>query len=173
MRFLLKLTVALLLLMTFNSIQAANDEAVAFHFADATNGVDVGMGKILYKGYCASCHGRNLQGQSLWELKDAFVGRRAPPHDASGHSWQHSDEALFQKTKIGNFEGISKESSHAFYPLLQEKEIIQIIAYIKARWPLGLRASQSTLNPNFEGMPEEARTTEWTFPPSCDYSKYQ
>jgi hypothetical protein len=41
------------------------------------------------------------------------------------------------------------------------------MAFIKARWPLGLRISQSLLNPGYGGMPANAQSVEWTFPPTC------
>jgi hypothetical protein len=46
-------------------------------------------------------------------------------------------------------------------------QILDVMAFIKARRPLGLRISQSLLNPGYAGMPANAQTVEWTFPPTC------
>jgi mono/diheme cytochrome c family protein len=70
-------------------------KAGSWHFADADNAALVAHGKSVYMGRCASCHGRNLQGQPLWQLKDEFAGRRAPAHDETGHTWQHRTKTSF------------------------------------------------------------------------------
>lgn len=141
------------------------------HFADATNGENVRVGVKIYKEQCSSCHGRQLQGQALWQVQDEFFGRRAPAHDATGHSWQHSDEELFRKVSNGHMSDYAKDNpehrTHAFRNILSEAKILQVLAFIKARWPLGIRVAQSTLNPDFAGMPADADQVEWTFPPDC------
>ena len=141
------------------------------HFADAA---DVGLttaGKSVYAGYCGSCHGRNLQGQPLWQLDDKFAGRRAPAHDETGHTWQHADEDLFHKTKYGRFSAepaAPVPAMPAFAAILADNQILAALAFIKARWPLGLRVSQAMLNPGLAGMPTEANEVEWRLPPNCN-----
>jgi mono/diheme cytochrome c family protein len=46
------------------------------HFAAANNRALVILGKQLYIGHCAGCHGRFLQGQPLWQLADSYAGAR-------------------------------------------------------------------------------------------------
>ena len=118
---------------------------------------------------CASCHGRNLQGQPLWQLKDEFAGRRAPAHDETGHTWQHSDEDIFYMIKYGRFPSAPAGDVSfmpAFRDVLDDRDIIAATAFIKARWPTALRVSQAMLNPGRAGMPQRADQTEWRFPPS-------
>ena len=143
------------------------------HFADADNAKLVERGEEVYRQYCASCHGRRLQGQALWQLMDQYAGRRAPAHDATGHTWQHSDEDLFHMTKHGRFAAAPPEMKSympAFETSLGDADILAVLAYIKASWPIGLRASQATLNPGFAGMPRDADKLEWTLPPTCTAS---
>jgi S-disulfanyl-L-cysteine oxidoreductase SoxD len=140
------------------------------HFADVTNFASVAAGKWLYLRRCSSCHGQRLEGQLLWEARDQFFGRRAPPHDQSGHTWQHSDEELFHMTKFGRFSTTPPEVTSympAYADKLSDDQIVSIIAYIKATWPLGIRVSQALLNPGYQGMPPNADKTEWRFPPKC------
>lgn len=140
------------------------------HFADAENAATVMEGKALYARDCASCHGRRLQGQLLWQVQDQFVGRRAPAHDQSGHTWQHSDEELFHMTKFGRFATTPAEVKSympAYAAALSDEQILAVIAYIKATWPLGLRVSQALLNPGYAGMPRNADRVEWRLPPTC------
>lgn len=142
----------------------------ATHFADAGNADTVKEGKRLYALNCAGCHGRRLQGQLLWQVRDQFTGQRAPAHDQTGHTWQHSDEDLFYMTKNGRFITTSstvKSFMPAYAQNLSDDQILAVIAYIKATWPLGLRVSQALLNPGYAGMPPNANTVEWRLPPTC------
>lgn len=140
------------------------------HFADAENPVTVREGKQIYAHTCAGCHGRRLQGQLLWQVQDQFVGRRAPAHDQTGHTWQHSDDDLFYMTKFGRFPttpSTLKSYMPAYGQGLSDDQILAVIAYIKATWPLGLRISQALLNPGYAGMPRNADTVPWRLPPTC------
>ncbi len=119
---------------------------------------------------CSSCHGRRLQGQALWQVMDQYAGRRAPPEDATGDSWQHSDEALFEKTKFGRFPTEPAGRRYympAFAGRMTDRQILAVLAFIKSSWPSGIRASQAMLNPNNEGMPKNAGNSGWTLPPNC------
>jgi S-disulfanyl-L-cysteine oxidoreductase SoxD len=140
------------------------------HFADANDAAVVKEGKQLYARACASCHGRRLQGQLLWQVRDEFAGQRAPAHDQTGHTWQHSDDELFYITKFGRF-STTPPSAKSYMPAygqsLSDDQILATIAYIKATWPLGLRVSQALLNPGYAGMPQNAATVEWRLPPTC------
>jgi S-disulfanyl-L-cysteine oxidoreductase SoxD len=141
------------------------------HFADADDPGMVRLGRKIYMGHCASCHGRNLQGQPLWQLIDEYAGRRAPAHDETGHTWQHSDEDIFHMIKNGRFRS-APAGLVSFMPpaegVLSDREILAVMAFIKARWPIGLRASQAMLNPGRAGMPPLARSQEWMLPPTCN-----
>ena len=139
-------------------------------YADADDAGMVAAGRAVYAGNCAQCHGRRLQGQPLWQLADEYAGRRAPAHDATGHTWQHSDEELFSMTKYGRFPGEpagSASAMPAFDQRLRDRDILAVLAFIKARWPLGMRAAQAMLNPGFAGMPSNADGRDWRFPPIC------
>jgi mono/diheme cytochrome c family protein len=143
------------------------------HFADADNEALATQGAQVYEYNCSSCHGRRLQGQALWQLRDQYEGRRAPPHDSTGHSWQHSDEDLFHMTKYGRFAAAPAaivSYMPAFEHRLSDDEIVAVLAFIKSRWPTGIRASQSMLNPDHRGMPSGADKVEWTLPPNCTAS---
>lgn len=140
------------------------------HFADADNAKLVGEGAAIYMPVCSSCHGKRLEGQALWQVNDQFAGRRAPAHDATGHTWQHSDDDLFFMTKYGHFPSappgaVSYMPSFAGH--LTDHDVVAVIAFIKANWPTGIRASQAMLNPGQAGMPKDAAKGGWTLPPNC------
>ena len=161
---------AVLGIAAFGSWLAAPPPGIA-HFADADDSEMVTQGKKIYMSHCASCHGRNLQGQPLWQVIDEYVGRRAPAHDESGHTWQHSDEDIFHMIKYGRFPS-APAGVISFMPpaesALSDREILDVMAFIKARWPIGLRASQAMLNPGRAGMPRQASSQEWVLPPTCN-----
>src|SRR5436305_1662044 len=56
-------------------------------------------GKVVYAEQCASCHGSNLEGKPNWRKRLPNGRLPAPPHDATGHTWHHSDKQLFDMVK--------------------------------------------------------------------------
>lgn len=101
-------------------------------------------GRQLYSGNCASCHGANLEGQPDWMRRKEDGRMPAPPHDASGHTWHHSDGQLFRMTKFGLQAIVPGYQSDmpAFENKLTDHEIISIFDYIKSTWPERERAFQ-------------------------------
>ena len=154
------------ILLTF-AVQGRTWHRATEHFADATDTGSVVRGKQVYKSQCASCHGRYLQGQPLWQANDRFASRRAPAQDQTGHSWYHSDDELFAKTKFGRFAEAPASAMPAFQATLADRDIISVIAFIKARWPVGMRVLQAMRNPDRAGMPAHVLDSAWTFPPGC------
>ena len=106
----------------------------------------VAQGAKVYAAHCAACHGANLQGQPNWRERDAAGRLPAPPHDATGHTWHHPDEVLFNITK----QGVAKAANlkdydtamPAFEGVLSDAEIIAVLSWIKAQWPPEIRAQQ-------------------------------
>ncbi len=106
----------------------------------ASNGIaaQITKGHALYGVHCARCHGKNLEGQPNWQTPLPTGRLPAPPHDKTGHTWHHTDEALRGKTKLGlkPFAGDNYESDMpAFGAILSDEEIEGILAYIKSTWP--------------------------------------
>lgn len=152
------------------ALQPPGGSTASTHFADAEDVALVIEGKAIYRARCASCHGRSLQGQPLWQIDDAFAGRRAPAQDETGHSWQHSDEALFHITKFGRFPEAPAERASAmpgFGATASDREILAALAFIKARWPIGLRVAQAMLSPGQAGLPSQATAADWALPTNC------
>jgi mono/diheme cytochrome c family protein len=140
------------------------------HFANAEDAKLVQEGHDVYVPVCSSCHGKHLEGQALWQVNDRFAHRRAPAHDATGHTWRHSDDDLFFMTKYGRFPSTPPGAASwmpAFAGHLSDHDIVAVIAFIKSNWGTGIRASQALLNPGQAGMPKDAAKGDWTLPPNC------
>lgn len=106
-------------------------------------------GAALYAEHCASCHGAELQGEPDWRSPKPDGTLPAPPHDESGHTWHHGDALLFDYTKAGGqaaleAAGVSGFSSGmpGFEGQLSDKEIWDILSFIKFSWPDRVRDIQ-------------------------------
>jgi mono/diheme cytochrome c family protein len=102
-------------------------------------------GRALYLEHCASCHGESLEGQPNWQQRNADGLLPAPPHDASGHTWHHSDSQLMRIVRDG-LAAIAPGYQTAMQPfagILTDDEIRAILDYIKSTWPERERAYQA------------------------------
>lgn len=103
--------------------------------------VDIVVGETLYSENCAACHGANLEGQADWQVQGDDGVLPAPPHDATGHTWHHTDALLFNYTALGGREvmaqlGIEFNSGMpGVADTLSDQEIWNILAYIQSTWP--------------------------------------
>jgi mono/diheme cytochrome c family protein len=97
----------------------------------------IASGRQVYAEHCASCHGAELEGQPDWQMRLPNGRMPAPPHDASGHTWHHSDSQLFTIVK----EGVSaivpdyENDMPVFEGVLTDEQIHAVLAYIKSTWP--------------------------------------
>lgn len=109
----------------------------------------VTLGEGVYTQYCASCHGANLEGQPGWRIRKPDGRLPAPPHDATGHTWHHPDEQLFQITKSGLRPPLApdgyKSDMAAYAGVLSDDQIWAALAFIKSKWPAEIRARQSAI----------------------------
>ena len=109
----------------------------------------IATGARVYETACASCHGRNLEGQADWQRALPDGGLPAPPHDESGHTWHHPDWVLFRITKFGGGAEAPpgfKSNMPAFAGVLSDDEIRAALAYIKSRWPTPIRDRQAEIS---------------------------
>ncbi|MEQ8228794.1 MAG: cytochrome c [Rhodospirillales bacterium] len=107
---------------------------------------NLARGRTLYQTHCASCHGKNLEGQSDWQIRRPDGRLPAPPHDRTGHTWHHPDEHLFQMTKHGLVPPLAPEGYEsdmpAFGDVLSDDEIWSVLDFIKSTWPDRFRRRQ-------------------------------
>lgn len=110
----------------------------------------VALGRKVYDAECASCHGARLEGQPNWQQRDAQGRLPAPPHDASGHTWHHTDELLFRITKHGVAKAANLKDYDSAMPAyegrLSDEEIVAVLSWIKSQWPAEIRRRHDELN---------------------------
>ncbi|MDC3346963.1 c-type cytochrome [bacterium] len=106
-------------------------------------------GAEIYAQQCASCHGKNLEGQPNWRSRLPTGRMPAPPHDESGHTWHHNDRLLFRLTKEGPAAVIGnnyQSDMKGYAETLSDRDIIAVLSYIKSRWPSHVRARHDRIN---------------------------
>jgi mono/diheme cytochrome c family protein len=165
-------TVALLLPIVVLAAGANLATQPRMHFANADDGAAAARGAALYAANCAQCHGVHLEGQPGWQVVGLDGVVRPPPQNETGHTWMHSDEELFGYVKysLANLAAPGYVSPMpAFAGKLSDAEILAVLAFIKSRWPVGVRAYQALLNPDAAGMPAAAAADGWTLPADCGF----
>jgi mono/diheme cytochrome c family protein len=104
------------------------------------------QGRTLYQAQCAACHGARLEGQPDWRERDASGRLPAPPHDASGHTWHHPDQVLFDLVKYGVAKAAHLPGYDSAMPAYEGKltdaEIVAVLAWIRSQWPPEMRKLQ-------------------------------
>ena len=110
----------------------------------------VALGQRVYAAHCARCHGVRGEGQPRWREQGPDGLLPAPPHDASGHTWHHPDEQLFDITKRGLAAVIGQPDYQTAMPayagVLSDTDIVAVLSYIKAQWPAEVRAQHDQIN---------------------------
>lgn len=103
----------------------------------------VAQGAAIYDANCADCHGAQLEGEPNWRMRGPDGRLPAPPHDASGHTWHHDSNTLFQLTKLGPAALIGDpnyaSNMPAYEGVLSDAEIVAVLSYIKSTWPQRIR----------------------------------
>lgn len=108
----------------------------------------IASGRALYAENCGACHGANLEGAPDWRTPKPDGRLRAPPHDAGGHTWHHADEVLFRITKHGSAAVIGggyESDMIGFGEVLTDREIRDVLAFIRSTWPERERAYQAEI----------------------------
>jgi len=104
-------------------------------------------GRSGYDLRCAHCHGYDGNGQIASSIDNTLsLGMlTVPPHNASGHTWQHPDQLLIQVIQQGIQNPLDHYPMPAFGDVLTNQEIDQILAYIRLWWTDEQRAHQTAV----------------------------
>ena len=117
--------------------------------ANPNDAEQVALGEQVYTSFCSGCHGANLEGQPNWKKRLPLGNFPAPPHDASGHTWHHADQWLFEVVKFGgkyHAPPLYRSAMPAYENTLSDVEIAAVLAFIKSHWSEEIRAKQEEAN---------------------------
>ena len=90
------------------------------------------LGQSVYEANCATCHGFQGEGQPNWKEVDENGLRPAPPHDATGHTWHHSDSLLLEIIAKGS--AAPGSTMLGYENVLSQEEMKASLEYIKTFW---------------------------------------
>lgn len=90
----------------------------------------VARGRAIFEANCAACHGANGVGEDPANL-EAAGGYPAPPLDASGHAWHHTDRDLAAFISNGS---PNTPRMRAWKTTLTQQQIGDVVQYIKSLW---------------------------------------
>src|SRR6266851_9094538 len=119
---------------------AATSQIVSADANDGSQSIDperVRSGRAVYEQHCASCHGATAEGAPNWQVRDANGELPAPPHNAKGHTWRHSDADLYEMVSKGWRDPFNKSmrlTMPAFGEALAPEQIRAVITYLKTFW---------------------------------------
>ena len=110
----------------------------------------VEAGRVVYAESCAGCHGANLEGRMVPSTAGSDELVLAPPHDGSGHTWQHPDQVLFDLTKFGASGVICLEPADKEMPVFEDvlidRQIVAVLSFIKSTWPEEIQREHDLVN---------------------------
>ena len=116
--------------------QTASPTAAARTFPTLVQ-AQVARGHVVYTQNCASCHGANAEGAPQWATPGPDGLYPPPPHDNTGHTWHHSDRALYESIRNGMNDPLRPGSSlrmPAFGGKLSDADIRAVSEYFKSLW---------------------------------------
>ena len=134
-------------------VWSQSTEAKAAGLFPYQNANVVARGEVVYQENCASCHGDQLQGEVNWRERDGEGYLPAPPHDASGHTWHHTDEQLLAITRQGTAALVGngyRSRMQGFADELTEADLLAVLAYIKSTWPVEIINRHNEINKQAE-----------------------
>jgi len=94
------------------------------------------VGEAAYNLRCAHCHGYAGEGQLLSTVSNTQqLGlHTVPPHDATGHTWQHPSQLIHQVILNGIQNPLDHYPMSPFEGVVTDEEIDQLIAYMALWW---------------------------------------
>lgn len=111
---------------------------------------DLMGGRANYDLLCAHCHGYGGEGQIASTVQNtrSLGMNTVPPHNATGHTWQHPDQLLIAVIRQGIQNPLDHYPMRPFEGVMTADEITQVLKYIRLWWTDEQRAYQTQLTEN-------------------------
>jgi mono/diheme cytochrome c family protein len=103
------------------------------------------VGEAVYNLRCAHCHGYAGEGQLASTVPNTqqLGMHTVPPHDATGHTWQHPSQLIRQVILNGIQNPLDHYPMPPFEGVVTDEETDQIIAFMRLWWTGEQRAWQT------------------------------
>ncbi len=94
-------------------------------------------GEAIYKAECASCHGKDMEGQPGWQTAGQEGRQAAPPLAGETPASRRTFPELVSITRLGVVPPQTGQAgSHpAFAGKLTERQMENLVHFIQSRWP--------------------------------------
>ena len=108
----------------------------------------VDQGRILYKQYCAACHGTEAEATPNWKTSDDNGNFPPPPLNGTAHAWHHPIEILAGTIEEG---GVPLGGTMpAFGKALNDDQKLAIIASFQHYWSEPIYEKWLKLEKNYQ-----------------------
>lgn len=114
-------------------------------------------GQANYYLRCVHCHGYSGEGQltTTTENTRGLGMHIVPPHNGTGHTWEHPDQLLMEVIRKGIQNPLDQYPMPAFEGVMTDKEMRQVLTYIKLWWTDEQRRYQIQLTENRTSQNQE------------------
>lgn len=111
-----------------------------------------------YQLYCAHCHGYAGEGQLVGApaATERLGMKPVPPHDATGDTWRYADPLLYEVIRDGVQNPLNQYPMVGWGGVLDDEQIMELIAYIRLWWTDEQRAHQAEVTRNLIAAREES-----------------
>jgi cytochrome c553 len=136
---------------------AATQAQTAWRALQLASNPIVKQGQTAYNLRCAHCHGYDGEGQLPQTIENTLsLGMMTiPPHDSSGHTWQHPDQLLLRTIREGISNPLDQFPMESYAEVMSDDEIMAVIAYIKLWWTESQRAHQAGLTKHWAELDQQ------------------
>lgn len=115
------------------------------------------LGQQVYNLRCAHCHGYNGEGQLANTIENTMtLGMLTiPPHDSTGHTWQHPDQLLIRTIREGISNPLDQFPMEPYASVMTDEEIRAVIAYMRLWWTDEQRAHQQRVTEHWAELDQQ------------------
>ena len=123
---------------------------------------DLQAGQTVYNLRCAHCHGYAGEGQLASTVPNTqqLGMHTVPPHDATGHTWQHPTQLLKQVILQGVQNPLNQYPMPPFTEVVTDEEIDQLVAFMQLWWTDEQREAQAQVTERREAQSRELGTSD-------------
>lgn len=125
-------TFAIVALLALSQTAWSASDAEAYR-PNPRNFASVMHGAKLFQENCATCHGKQAEGDANWRTPGVDGKFRPPPLNGTGHMWHHPLPVLLATIRDGSI--AQGGSMPPWREKLSDRDMIDLIAWLQTKWP--------------------------------------